>query len=566
MPKKLIQWHLYVPKSYTVLRSGYSLGKFKDDVVSGLTVAIVALPLAMALAIASGASPEKGLITAVVAGFLISLLGGSRFQIGGPTGAFVVVVFNVIHNFGYDGLVTATALAGIILILAGIFQLGTFIKYIPHPVVTGFTSGIAVLILVSQINDFLGLNITGMPADFIEKITVLLEGLSHLNPLVVVVSIASLLIIYGCRKYTPKYPAFLMAIISVTLVVWAAGLPIDTIGTKFGGIPSSFPAPTLPDLSWQQITKVFPSALTIAFLAGVESLLSAVVADGMTGTKHRSNCELIAQGVANTASALFAGMPATGAIARTATNIRSGAKSPISGIVHAVSLLLFILFLAPLAFYIPLACLSAILIVVAWNMSEIDKFIHLFRAPMGDRLVLVSTFLLTVLVDLNLAIEVGVVLSAVLFMHRMANAVKIQTHGQIIQQDEDELTRNIKSSKNMPLPEGVFSFQLNGPFFFGATERLIEALGRTGETPKVIILQMRDVPFIDATGCTALASFVDKTNAANVWVIMSGVGKGVVKTLSQMKVTEHKANIKFTKNFHEAYKLSLDIMQQSPSA
>jgi SulP family sulfate permease len=258
-------------------------------------------------------------------------------------------------------------------------------------------------------------------------------------------------------------------------------------------------------------------------------------------------------------------MPATGAIARTATNIRSGAKSPISGMIHALSLLMFILFLAPLASFVPLACLSAILIIVAWNMSEIGKFIHLFRAPMGDRLVLVSTFLLTVMVDLNLAIEVGVVLSAVLFMHRMANAVQIQTHGQIIQQDEDDMVTKPSASRNMPLAEGVFSFQLNGPFFFGATERLIEALGRTGEKPKVIILQMRDVPFIDATGCTALSAFVDKTNAADVWVIMSGVNVGVAKTLSKMKVTEQKQNIKYTKNFHEAYKLSLEIMQTSPS-
>jgi sulfate permease, SulP family len=565
MAHQKLGWHLYVPKIYTTLRSGYNLKSLRDDTISGLTVAIVALPLAMALAIASGTSPEKGLVTAIVAGFLISLLGGSRFQIGGPTGAFVVVVFNVIHQFGYDGLVSATILAGGILVLAGILRLGTFIKYIPHPVVTGFTSGIALIIMLSQINDFLGLNLTNLPADFVEKATALFHGLSQFKIEVFAVSLSSLGIIFFCRKYFPKYPAFLIAIALVTIVTWAASIPIETIGTKFGGIPSSLPSPTLPNLSWEQISKVFPSALTIAFLAGIESLLSAVVADGMTGTKHRSNCELIAQGVANTASALFTGMPATGAIARTATNIRSGAKSPVSGIIHALSLLIFIWFLAPLASYIPLACLSAVLMIVAWNMSEFNKFIHLFKAPMGDRLVLVLTFLLTVLVDLNVAIEVGVVLSSVLFMHRMANAVQVQTHAQLIQEDMDDFSEGQRQSNNMDLPEGVLSYQLNGPIFFGAAERLIETLGRIGTKPKVVILQMRDVPFVDATGCTALSAFVKKLFESGVWLILSGANSSVIHTLNKMKVTEGNQNIKFSKNFYDAHQRALEILEEKQS-
>lgn len=550
-------WHLFIPKIITTLRTGYGLRDLKDDAIAGLTVAIVALPLAMALAIASGTSPEKGLITAIVAGFLISLLGGSRFQIGGPTGAFVVVVFNTIHHFGYDGLVIATFMAGGVLVLAGILRLGTYIKYIPHPVVTGFTSGIAVIIATSQINDFLGLSLQNLPAGFLEKITMLGEGISRINLQVCVVSVGSLLIILGCRKFLPKYPAFLIAIVSATLMTMVLPVSVETIGSKFGAITQNLPMPHIPEMTWQKVAELLPSALTIAFLAGIESLLSAVVADGMTGAKHRSNCELIAQGIANSASALFTGMPATGAIARTATNIRSGAKSPISGIIHAVSLLAFILFLAPLASYIPLACLSAILMVVAWNMSEIGKFIHLFKAPVGDRLVLVATFLLTVLVDLNVAIEVGVVASAILFMHRMANAVEVQTHGHIIQKDQDDATNADMSFP--PLPEGVVSYHLNGPFFFGAAERMIEALVRSGQKPNVIILDMRDVPFIDATGCSALSAFVERTRIGGVWLILSRANDNVVQTLTDMKVTKDKPHIKFTPSFTEARLLSSEL-------
>lgn len=558
-------WHLFIPKSYVLLKDGYSVAKLKDDVLAGITVGIVALPLSMALAIASGTSPDKGLITAIVAGFLISLFGGSRYQIGGPTGAFVVVVFNIIHQYGYDGLIVATAMAGIILMLAGLLRLGTYIKYIPHPVVTGFTSGIATIIFFSQINDFLGLQLTHIPTDFIDKITLIFNNLTHYNNWVALTALISLLIIILTKKYFPKLPSFLIAIVLVSILVNLFSLPVDTIGTKFNGISSSLTLPTIPHVTLDFLKQLLPSAFTIAFLAGIESLLSAVVADGMSGTKHRSNCELVAQGIANLGSSLFTGMPATGAIARTATNIRSGAHSPVAGMIHAFVLLVFVIVLAPLAAYIPLACLSAILMVVAWNMSEFDKFIHLFKAPIGDRIVLLSTFLLTVLVDLNLAIEVGFVLSAVLFMHRMANAVSVQTHQDIIQQDWDDYDPSHPEPEMTPLPRGVISYQFNGPFFFGAAERLIETLNRTGETPNVIILQMREVPFIDSTGSAALSIFLNQSMRSGIWVIFARCNQNVQLTLEKMNATSKKPNIIFATTFTEAFELASDINHKRSS-
>ncbi|MSO72358.1 MAG: sodium-independent anion transporter [Rhodospirillaceae bacterium] len=407
-------WHLYVPKLITSLREGYGLADFRADAVSGLTVAIIALPLAMALGIASGTTPEKGLVTAVVAGFLISALGGSRVQIGGPTGAFVVVVFNVIQAHGYEGLIVATLMAGIMLIVAGLARLGTWIKYIPTPAVTGFTFGIAVLIFSSQVADLFGLHLASAPADFIPKWESYWRAREtiSLNATAMGLSILALLILQ--RRYAPRWPGFLIAVVGASLAAAALQLPLDTIGSRFGEIPRALPTPSLPDLSLYGLVDLFPSAFTIAFLAGFESLLSAVIADGMTGRRHRSNCELVAQGVANIASALFGGMPATGAIARTATNIRAGARTPVSGILHAVFLLIFMLLLAPLAGYVPLASLAAVLVMVALNMSEAERFADLFAAPLGDRLVLVTTFGLTVLVDLTVAIQVGVVLASVL--------------------------------------------------------------------------------------------------------------------------------------------------------
>lgn len=533
-------WHLYVPKFFTVLKEGYGPADFRSDVVAGLTVAIVALPLSMALAIASGASPDKGLYTAIVAGFLISFLGGSRFQIGGPTGAFVVVVFSVIQKHGFDGLLIATFMAGIILVILGLLRIGTYIKYIPYPVVTGFTAGIAAIIFSSQIKDLLGLTLDGQPGNFVESWISYFHNISTISWQTVFVSMSTLAIILLLRRFRPGYPVFLIGIVYASVVVWATGMHVDTIGSRFGGIPSTLPVPAMPEgLTFKRIGDLFPSAFTIAFLAGIESLLSAVVADGMTGRRHRSNMELVAQGIANMASAVMGGLPATGAIARTATNIRTGARSPIAGCLHAGFLLVFMLLLAPLAVFVPLAGLGAILVIVAWNMSEVDRFRHLMSAPVGDRFVLLTTFLLTIFVDLTFAIEVGVVMAAILFMHRMAQVVEIESDIRLIEEDVDDLTSPQKRPDilDLEIPEGVAVYQINGPFFFGAATRLAETLERTGKGPKVFILRMRRVPMVDATGASTLSAFLDKCRRADVPVILAGLQPQVKAVLNRLHVT-----------------------------
>ncbi|MGE0113291.1 MAG: SulP family inorganic anion transporter [Steroidobacteraceae bacterium] len=531
-------WHLFVPKLFTVLRQGYGLGNFRHDLIAGLTVAIVALPLAMALAIASGTTPDKGLITAVIAGFLISALGGSRFSIGGPTGAFVVVVYNVIDKFGYDGLLIATLMAGALLIMAGLARLGTWIKYIPEPVVTGFTSGIAVIIFSSQVKDFFGLSMDKVPAGFLEQWSAYWQHFNGVDAKVLAVSSASLALILLLRRYAPKQPGFLYAIAASALAVWLLKLPVPTIGSRFGAISASLPAPSLPTVSWDELKLLFPSAFTIAFLAGVESLLCAMVADGMTGRRHRSNCELVAQGIANLGSALFGGLPATGAIARTATNIRAGAFSPVAGILHAILLLIFMLALSGLIAYVPLASLAAVLFMVAWNMSEQERFRHLLRAPLGDRVVLLLTFALTVLVDLTVAIEVGVVLAAVLFMHRMAEAVAIQTHQSLIENDQDDFTRGKERSADprAQIPKDVQVLELHGPFFFGVASRLSEVLDRVGKSPRLFILQMNRVPLIDATGIGALKELLKRCERDRTRMILCELQPAVRETLEQMEL------------------------------
>ncbi|SMH46320.1 SulP family inorganic anion transporter [Azospirillum agricola] len=529
-------WHLFVPKLITVLRQGYGPAALRNDVVAGLTVAIVALPLAMALAIASGTTPDKGLYTAIIAGFLISALGGSRFQIGGPTGAFVVVVFNVIAQHGFDGLVVATLMAGAMLVAAGLLRLGTWIKYIPQPVVTGFTAGIAVIIFSSQVKDLFGLDIGTVPAEFLAKWLAFWEHRDSLDPLTLAVAAGSLAVILGLRRFAPRLPGFLVAVGGGALAVWTLGLPVDTIGSRFGGIPSSLPVPAWPSVPWSRIPELVPSAFTIAFLAGVESLLSAVVADGLTGRRHRSNCELVAQGIANIASGLFGGLPATGAIARTATNIRSGARSPLAGMLHAVFLLAFMLALAPLASFVPLASLAAVLVVVAWNMSEVERFRHLMSAPLADRAALLLTFGLTVLVDLTVAIEVGVVVAALAFMHRMAQAVEIQSQVRLIDEDADDFDRPAGDvyDPRTDLPDGVVLFRITGPFFFGVATRLSEVLDQIGPPPKIFILDLRAVPLIDATGVGALSDLVEHCRRTETAVILAGMPKEPRRVLDAM--------------------------------
>lgn len=525
---------LFTPKLVTALREGYDLPTFRADAVAGLTVAIVALPLAMAIAIASGTTPERGLFTAIVAGFLISALGGSRHQIGGPTAAFIVVVYGVIDRHGYEGLVVATVIAGLILIAAGFMRLGTYIKYIPYPVVTGFTAGIAVSIAASQLKEALGLE-AAMPGDFLEKMAVIGAHVGETRPGTVLVTLASLALILGLKRWRPQWPGLLIAVIIGSLVVSALSLDAATIASRFGGVPNMLPAPSLPSFDLTLVRAVFPDALTIALLAGIESLLSAVIADGMTGRRHRSNCELVAQGVANVASGLFGGISATGAIARTATNIRSGARTPVAGILHAVFLLLFMLLAAPALGYVPLATLAAILLVVAWNISEVHHIRHILSsASLGDRFVMVGTFLLTVVVDLTVAIGFGVVTAAMLFMHRMAEAVEVETHERLLQEDEPDVRRLTDPAAD--LPDGVAVYRINGPFFFGATERISSVLDRIGGRPREFILDVSAVPFIDSTAASTLQGFFQRAARGGTRVVVAGARPAVRDDLRRLGV------------------------------
>jgi SulP family sulfate permease len=549
------RWTAFTPKLITVLGEGYTFERFRRDAIAGLTVAIVALPLAMALGIASGASPDKGLVTAVVAGFLISALGGSRAQVGGPTGAFVVVVFNVIAQHGYDGLLLATLVAGFILIIAGYAKLGALVKFIPHPVVTGFTAGIAVIIASSEVKDFLGLSIDKIPADFLPKWQAYLGALGSVHASTLAIGVGSLLLILGLRKVAPRVPGFLVAVVVASLAVALLHLPVETIGSRFPHIPAGLPAPALPAISLAKFQAILPSAFTIAFLAGIEALLSAVVADGMIGSRHRSNQELVGQGVANIGSALFGGLPATGAIARTATNIRAGALTPVAGMLHALFLLLFILFATNLMAFVPMAALAAILFLVAWGMSEHKRFIGLLRMPNGDRAVLLLTFGLTVLVDLTMAIAVGVTLASLLFMMRMSEAVQIEAGGDETPEDYSE-----EIHQRDALPADVEVFRIDGPVFFGIAGELLDTLRRIGSTPKVIILRMRRVPLLDASGATTIADILRQSTAAGTQIILSGVQPQPLAMLDRVRLGRGNAGVIHADSFPEALRIAASIM------
>ncbi len=495
-------WQHFTPKLIVVWREGQLAKLWRGDLLAGLTVAIVALPLAMALGIASGASPNQGLVTAIVAGLLISLLGGSRVQIGGPTGAFVVIVAGVIATHGYSGLVLATLLAGLLLVAAGYAGLGKLIRFVPMPVVTGFTAGIAVIIASSQVGDFLGLNAGKVPAEFIAKWAAYLHALPAFSPSALAVGGGTLAVIILLRRLAPQWPAYLIAILLASVAVALFHLPVATVGERFPAMPAGVPMPQLPTLSLALVQQVLPSAFTIAFLAGLEALLSAVVADGMTGYSHRSGQELVGQGVANIASALFGGLPATGALARTATNIRAGGRTPIAGICHALFLLAFLLVAGRLIAQVPMAALAAVLLVVAWGMSEVDRFHSLLLMDAGERALLLLTFGLTVFVDLTVAIGVGVTLASLLFMARMS-----ETAGLL----PEDLSVD-DPAQRASLPRGVEVFRFAGPMFFGVAAEMLEALRRSGRTPRAIILRMDRVPYIDSTGATALESFVSQAH------------------------------------------------------
>lgn len=549
-------WRLFVPKTVTVLGQGYRFADFRADLIAGLTVAIVALPLAMALAIASGATPEKGLVTAVIAGFLISLLGGSRFQIGGPTGAFVVIVYGVIAHHGYDGLLMATLMAGAILIVAGLARLGTLIKYIPDPVTTGFTSGIAVIILVSQLADFMGLKLASAPADLVPKLTALWDARESFNPVAAGLAACCLAAILALRRWAPKLPGFLIVTLAAAVAVWALHLPVETIGSRFGGFTASIEPPSLDFWSWGKVEAVFPSALTIAMLAGIESLLSAVVADQMTGRRHRSNIELVAQGVANIASALFGGIPATGAIARTATNIRAGARSPVAGMAHALFLLIFMIALASLLALAPLASLSALLVVIALNMAEIPRFRLLLGSSLGDRAVLLVTFGLTIFADLTVAIAVGMVLASFVFMHRMSKLVAVETGEQLFQGDSAEPTDEAPYAPNFGLPADVGVITFRGPLFFGGATILQDALDRIGERERCYILRFEEAPMVDPTGAHALEGFLHRALRKGP-VFITGAAPAVVEGLRSNISADLLDQVRFVDAFADAVGLAL---------
>jgi SulP family sulfate permease len=543
----------YIPKLVVCLREGYSPRKFLGDAVAGLTVAIIALPLAMALGIASIpqevaqalraqhpwlSPPAMGLYTAIVAGFLISALGGSRVQVGGPTAAFIPIVAGIAAKFGYEGLATATLMAGVIVLIMGIFRFGAMIKFIPYPVTTGFTAGIAVTIVASQLKDFLGLTDSGaglaLPPEFVPKLQVLARHISTISWSTTAVGLGSLAVLIVLRRFLPRVPGAIVAVAGASAAVYllgldkAAGGTVATIGTVFGELPHTLPAPHLPSLSWHAVRELIPSATTIAVLCAIESLLSAVVADGMTGYRHKSDCELVAQGMANIGSVFFFGLPATGAIARTVANIKSGGKTPVAGMLHAVFLLLFMLLLAPLASTIPLAALAAILMIVAWNISEIDHFRNLLRAPKSDVAVLLTTFGLTVFTDLTIAVTVGMVLASMLFMKRMADVSGVQAiTGEFANgADAAETIGDLKDPNSLNkrlLPPGVEVFEINGPFFFGVADRLKDTLGQFERPPRVFILRMRKVPAMDASGLHALEEFHGKCRREGTRLLLAGV-------------------------------------------
>jgi len=513
---------LLVPKSVTTLKS-YNRSQFGSDLVAGVIVGIVALPLAIAFAIASGVTPDRGLYTAIIAGFIISALGGSRVQIGGPTGAFVVIVYGIVQRFGIDGLIVATVMAGVILIILGVARLGAAIKFIPHPVVVGFTSGIAVIIFSSQVKDFLGLKVASLPAEFIPKWRVILSHLDSIDLTAAGISALALAIMVAWPRVSRRIPGPFVALIVTTLVATIFHLPVETIGTRFGAISASFPHPQLPNVSVTQLGSLIAPAFTIALLAAVESLLSAVVADGMIGGRHRSNMELVAQGIANIASPLFGGIPATGAIARTATNVKNGGRTPVAGMIHALTLLLITLFFGRWAGLIPLATLAAILVVVSYHMSEWRTFRSELTAPKSDVVVLITTFALTVIIDLTVAIEVGMVLAAFLFMRRMAEVTNVSIVTRELADADGDDEGDPNAVRDRSVPTGVEVFEINGPFFFGAAEQFKDTINQVGKKPRVLIIRMRDVPAIDATGLHALQELARRCRREGTLLLLSDV-------------------------------------------
>ncbi|MCT4663536.1 MAG: sulfate permease [Tissierellales bacterium] len=544
------------PKLCTTLKD-YSKEQFAKDFTAGIIVAIIALPLSIALAIASGVSPEKGLHTAIIAGFLISMLGGSRVQIGGPTGAFMVIVYSILVKFGINGLILSTIMAGFIMILMGFLKLGSIIKFIPFPITTGFTSGIALVIFSSQIKDFFGLNIGEVPTSFISKWSLYINSISSIHLQTTFIGLLALLIIIFWPKINDKIPGALIALVVTSVIVKYFELNVATIGTKFGELSSSLPKFSLPEISLTQISSLLEPALTIAILGSIESLLSAVVSDGMIGGKHRSNMELIAQGIANIASGLFGGIPATGAIARTVANIKNGGRTPIAGMVHALTLLVIMLVFMPLAKMIPLTSLAAVLIIVAYNMSEWREFKFLFKSPKSDVIVLLVTFGITVLVDLVKAIEIGMVLSAFLFMKRMSDVSNVNiSKMDASEESEDGNFDFMEENKKIKTPKNVQIYEINGPFFFGAADKFFDALKSLGSKTNTLIIRMRNVPAMDATALHAFRRMIDLCEHKKIRLIISGINTQPQSVLDKAGLTEKIGKNEFFEYIEDAIKAS----------
>jgi SulP family sulfate permease len=520
---------LFTPKLVTVLREGYGLADLRADALAGLTVAIVALPLSMAIAIASGATPQAGLFAAVVGGAFVSILGGSRFQIGGPAGAFIVLVASTIEKHGYAGFLAATIMAGVFLLLIGYLRLGTYIKYIPHSVTVGFTASIGLIIFTSQLHELFGLNVAHEPAAFLPKVEDLWAARETVNPYAIGMAGACLALILGLRALAPRWPGLLLAVALAAAATFLLHLPIETIGTRFGGIPRALPAPGLPHIPATEWLALMPAAMAIAVLGGIESLLSAVVADGMTGRRHRSNCELTGQGWANIASALFGGLCVTGAIARTATNIRAGAHGPVAGILHSVFLLLFMLLAAPLASWIPLAALAAVLVIVAWNMVEKDQIAIILKYDRGATVVFLTTAILTVVQDITVGIAVGVTLGSLIFMDRMARMVAVETHESIL--DDDQVDSGESDARDSGRDPDFVVYRISGPFFFGAASMVAAALDHIGRRPKAFVLDLTRVPLVDGAAAHALRGFIERERRHGVRVAICGASRDVRRAL-----------------------------------
>lgn len=532
----MVQTFDFKPRLLQCLKN-YNRKTFVADLMAGIIVGIVALPLAIAFGIASGVTPEKGIITAIVAGFVISALGGSKVQIGGPTGAFIIIIYGIIQQYGMEGLTIATLMAGVFLILFGFLHLGTIIKFIPYPIVVGFTSGIAVTIFTTQVKDLFGLNIASVPSDFIEKWICYFKNFSTVDLWSSVIGIVSVVIIMLTPKVSKKIPGSLVAIIVMTVAAlllkqFAGVESIETIGDRFA-ISNSLPEATVPALSWETIKNLVSPAITIAILGAIESLLSAAVADGVIGDHHNSNTELIAQGVANLASPIFGGIPATGAIARTMTNINNGGRTPFAGIVHAVVLLLIFLFLMPLAKYIPMACLAGVLVVVSYGMSGWRSFLALMKNPKSDVTVLLITFFLTIILDLTIAIEVGLIIACLLFMRRMSETTDVHVISNEINPDDEDSDMHLGNIEHLTIPKGVEVYEINGPYFFGAGNRFEEIMATLGDRPQVRIIRMRKVPFVDSTGIHNLTNLCEMSQKEGIQIVLSGVTEKVHSQLDK---------------------------------